>query len=428
MAYSIGAGAVWAVTGYITVELFLFLFYARRLRNFSEAHDCVTVPDFFAARFADQDGRLRTVLIAIILIFMVGYVSSQFVGGGKAFAASFGLSPTAGVLLTALIVLVYTTLGGFLAVSLSDTLQACIMIVALVVVPLIAIADRGGLLAVVTELRGFDVTAIDPLALSAGVIIGFLGIGLGSPGNPHIIVRYMSIADPDQLRASAIVATVWNVVMAWGALFIGLAGRVYFPDVAMLPDADTEKLYPLLAAQHLHPVAFGIVVASIFAAIISTADSQLLVAASSVVRDFYEKILHRGEIIPQARLVLYSRVVVALLVTASVVVGLLAEALVFWLVLFAWAGLGASFGPTSILALYWRKTTRAGVIAGLVTGTAITFIWELTPALSTRLYELVPAFAGALLATLTVSRLTRPPDDVERMFEVMKGRGLVRSP
>ncbi len=119
---------------------------------------------------------------------------------------------------------------------------------------------------------------------------------------------------------------------------------------------------------------------------------------------------------------------VALLVTASVVVGLLAEALVFWLVLFAWAGLGASFGPTSILALYWRKTTRAGVIAGLVTGTAITFIWELTPALSTRLYELVPAFAGALLATLTVSRLTRPPDDVERMFEVMKGRGLVRSP
>ncbi len=416
------------MTGYITVELFLFLFYARRLRHFSEAHDCVTVPDFFAARFADQDGRLRTVLIAIILIFMVGYVSSQFVGGGKAFAASFGLSPTAGVLLTALIVLVYTTLGGFLAVSLSDTLQACIMIVALVVVPLIAIADRGGLLAVVTELRGFDVTAIDPLALSAGVIIGFLGIGLGSPGNPHIIVRYMSIADPDQLRASAIVATVWNVVMAWGALFIGLAGRVYFPDVAMLPDADTEKLYPLLAAQHLHPVAFGIVVASIFAAIISTADSQLLVAASSVVRDFYEKILHRGEIIPQARLVLYSRVVVALLVTASVVVGLLAEALVFWLVLFAWAGLGASFGPTSILALYWRKTTRAGVIAGLVTGTAITFIWELTPALSTRLYELVPAFAGALLATLTVSRLTRPPDDVERMFEVMKGRGLVRSP
>lgn len=291
MAYSIGAGAVWAVTGYITVEVFLFLFYARRLRLFSEAYDCVTVPDFFAARFGDHDGRLRTILILIILIFMVGYISSQFVGGGKAFAASFGLNPTAGVLVTATIVLGYTALGGFLAVSLSDTLQAFIMIVALIVVPVVAIADRGGLMAVVGELAAFDPTMIDPLALSAGAIIGFLGIGLGSPGNPHILVRYMSIAEPDQLRTSAVVGTIWNVVMAWGALFIGLAGRVYFPDVGMLPNADTEQLYPFLAAQHLPPVAFGIVVASIFAAIISTADSQLLVAASAVVRDFYEKIL-----------------------------------------------------------------------------------------------------------------------------------------
>lgn len=426
MAYLRGVGAVWSVTGYIVVELFLFLFYARRLRHFSETHDCVTVPDFYAARFGDRDGRLRTVLIAIILIFMVGYVSSQFVGGGKAFAASFGLSPNAGVLLTALIVLAYTALGGFLAVSLSDTLQAIIMIVALVVVPVIAIIDGGGLVAVVDQLRAFDPTLVDPLALGAGVIIGFLGIGLGSPGNPHIIVRYMSIANPDQLRASAVVGTVWNVVMAWGALFIGLAGRVYFPDVAMLPSGDTEQLYPVLAAQHLHPVAFGIVVASIFAAIISTADSQLLVAASSVVRDFYEKILHRGEVIPQKRLVLYSRIVVVALVTAALVVGLLAEALVFWLVLFAWAGLGASFGPTSILALYWRRTTRAGVIAGLLTGTAITFVWELTPALSSRLYELIPAFTGGLLATVIVSLWTRPPEDVDTMFASMRGRSATR--
>lgn len=422
MAYSLGASAVWAVTGYIVVEVFLFIFYARRLRYFSDVYDCVTVPDFFASRFGDEDGRLRTVLIAIILIFMVAYVSAQFVGGGKAFAASFGMSTTAGVLVTALIVLAYTTLGGFLAVSLSDTVQAGFMIVALVVVPALAIADGGGLGAIVAELSAFDPMYVDPLALSAGAIIGFLGIGLGSPGNPHIIVRYMSIADADQLRASAVVGTIWNVVMAWGALFIGLAGRVYFPDVAMLPDADTENLYPVLAAQHLHPVAFGVVVASIFSAIMSTADSQLLVAASSVVRDFYEKILRRREEVSQRRLVLYSRAVVALLVIAALAVGLLAEALVFWLVLFAWAGLGASFGPTSILALYWRRTTRAGVIAGLVTGTAITFVWELTPALSERLYELIPAFAGGLVATLIVSRWTRPPDDVDGMFQNMRRR------
>ncbi len=420
MAYSIGAGAVWAVTGYITVELFLFLFYARRLRHFSDRFDCVTVPDFFAARFGDRDGRLRAVLILIILIFMVAYVSSQFVGGGKAFAASFGLDETAGILITALIVLLYTTLGGFLAVSLSDTIQACFMIVALVVVPVLAISDQGGLLAVYSELAAFDLTLVDPVALSAGAGLGFLGIGLGSPGNPHIIVRYMSIAGADQLRTSAVVGTIWNVVMAWGALFIGLVGRVYFPEVDMLPGADTEQLFPALAAQQLHPIFFGVIVAAIFAAIMSTADSQLLVAASSVVRDFYEKILHRDEEIPQKRLVFYSRLVVTLLVIAALVVGLTAEALVFWLVLFAWAGLGAALGPTSILALYWRGTTRAGVMAGLVAGTAVTFIWELTPPLASGLYELIPAFAAGALTTVLVSRLTRKPDDVDAMFRAMR--------
>ncbi|MFQ6045279.1 MAG: sodium/proline symporter [Gemmatimonadales bacterium] len=420
MAYSIGATAVWAVTGYITTELFLFLFYARRIRQFAEAHDCVTLPDFFAARFGDKSGVLRSVLIVIILIFMVGYVSAQFVGGGKAFAASFGLSPTTGVVLTAVIVLAYTTIGGFLAVSLSDMLQACIMIAALVAVPLIAIGDRGGLGPVIAELQSIDPAAIDPVALSAGVVIGFLGIGLGSPGNPHIIVRYMSIAEPNQLRYSAVVGTVWNVVMAWGALFIGLAGRVYFPDAAMLPDSDTEQLYPLLASQHLHPAFFGIVVASIFAAIISTADSQLLVAASSVVRDLYEKIIRRGEKVPQKRLVLYSRIVVVLLVGAALVFGVLAEQLVFWLVLFAWAGLGAAIGPTSILALYWRRTTRAGVIAGLVTGTAVTFIWENVAALEPLIYELIPAFGAALLATLLVSRWTAAPEDADSLMASMR--------
>jgi sodium/proline symporter len=420
MAFTMGASAVWAVVGYIVVEMFLFLFYARRLRYFSEAYDCVTVPDFYAARFGDRDGLLRTVLIVIILIFMVGYVSAQFVAGGKAFAGSFGLDPTTGVLLTAAIVVIYTSVGGFLAVSLSDTLQACIMIAALVIVPVTAIIDRGGLEVVLTQLQALDPTAVDPFALSVGAAIGFVGIGLGSPGNPHIIVRYMSIGDPDQLRYSAVVGTIWNVVMAWGALFIGLVGRAYFPDVAMLPGSDTEQLYPILAQQQLHPVFFGVVVASVFAAIISTADSQLLVAASSVVRDFYEKILHKGEVLPQRRLVLYSRIVVLLLVMGALVFGVLAEQLVFWLVLFAWAGLGAAIGPTSILALYWRGTTRAGVIAGLVTGTVVTIAWEKTPWLSPHMYELVPAFLAALVVTLLVSKRTRAPDDTARLFAAMK--------
>jgi Na+/proline symporter len=230
----------------------------------------------------------------------------------------------------------------------------------------------------------------------------------------------MSIDDPAQLRYSAVVGTIWNVVMAWGALFIGLVGRVYFPDVTMLPGGDTESLYPLLAQQHLPPVLFGVVVASIFAAIMSTADSQLLVAASTVVRDLYERVWHRGETIPQRRLVLLSRATVVLLVGLAVGFGLAADQLVFWLVLFAWAGLGASLGPTSILALFWRRTTKAGVIAGIVTGTVTTVIWYLVPALKSRVYELVPAFLLALVAAVLVSLVTRPPGRVDALHAAME--------
>ncbi|MDQ7054279.1 MAG: sodium/proline symporter [candidate division KSB1 bacterium] len=382
----------------------------------------MTLPDFFAERFEDRDGRLRILLTGIILIFMVSYVAAQFVGGGKAFSASFHLSQTSGILLTAGIVLIYTMLGGFLAVSLTDMLQAIFMILALVILPVVAILHKGGLSAVLAQLQQLDASLIDPYALSFGAFIGFIGIGLGSPGNPHILVRYMSIADADQLRTSAVVGTLWNVVMAWGALFIGLAGRVYFPDVSMLPASDTENLYPLLAQQHLHPILFGMVVASIFAAIMSTADSQLLVAASSVVRDVYEKVIHRGRELQQRQLVLYSRIVVFVLVILAILLGLIAQKLVFWLVLFAWAGLGASLGPTSILALFWRGTTRAGVIAGLLTGTLITIIWYYTPVLKSSLYELVPAFFIAALVTVLVSRLTRPPRNADAMMELMRGK------
>lgn len=409
MAYTRGASAIWAVVGYVVVELFLFLYYARRLRVAAEQYDAVTVPDFFAARFGES-GTLRAVSALVIFIFMISYVAAQLTAGGKAFAAGFGLDPVSGILLTAGIVLVYTALGGFLAVSLTDVLQAALMLLALVVVPVWAIVARGGLDRVLAELAALDPALVDPLALGLGVFLGFLGIGLGSPGNPHILARYMSIESAEQLRTSAIVGTVWNVLMGWGAVFIGLAGRAYIPQVAALPQADPENLYPVLAADLLPPVLFGLVIAAIFAAIMSTADSQLLVAASAVVRDFYEKGLRRGEPVPQARLVLLSRVTVVVLLCASLLLGFFADELVFWLVLFAWAGLGAAFGPTSILALYWRGTTRAGVLAGIVAGTGVTFAWKLILRLDEVLYELIPAFLAGLVVTWLVSLATGAAD------------------
>lgn len=419
MAYAQGPSAIWAVAGYVFVELFLFLYYARRLRNFTEARNCITVPDFFAERFDDKDGKLRITLVVIFLIFMIGYVSAQFVAGGKAFASGFGMEMSTGIMITALIVVVYTILGGFLAVSLTDMIQAIFMIFALVILPAIAIYDFGGLGVALGQLAGMDGMYVDPFAISAGAAIGFLGIGLGSPGNPHILARYMSIDDSKQLRAAAVIGTTWNVIMGWGAVFIGLAGRAWFPDVAMLPGSDTENLFPVLAQQHLHPALFGIVLASIFAAIMSTADSQLLVAASSVVRDIYDKLIKKEEEIPQKTLVLYSRLVVLGLVLLAVLFGFIAEELVFWLVLFAWAGLGASIGPTSILALYWKGTTRAGVFAGLITGTVVTIVWYYIPLLKENMYELIPGFIAAFLATWLVSLVTEPAPETGQAFKDM---------
>ncbi|MCB2198002.1 sodium/proline symporter [bacterium] len=420
MAYTRGASALWAVVGYILVEFLLFFFYAPRLRRFSEHYDSLTLPDFFATRFNDRNGVLRGVMVLIIILFLGSYVSAQFVGGGKAFAASFGVEGSSGILITAGIVLVYTLLGGFLAVSLTDMLQAFFMLFALLILPILAIADQGGWAEVTAMLNQFDPTFLDPMAIGLGALIGFAGIGLGSPGNPHILVRYMSIDDPKQLKYSAYVGTIWNVLMAFGAVLIGLVGRTYFATPDLL-GGDTENLYPMLAQQHLHPVLFGIVVASIFAAIMSTADSQLLVVGSSVVVDIYEKLLRKGKPLPHKQAVLISRVVILVLVVAALTFGMLAKKLVFWLVLFAWAGLGASLGPTSILALFWKRTTRAGILAGMLTGTVVTIVWYYTPALKGALYELIPGFLLGALATVVVSLLTKPPDDVDRMMNVMRG-------
>ncbi len=421
MAFEMGFSALWAVLGYTVVEFFLFFFYAPRIRCFSEKYDCITVPDFFAERFEDKSGALRTVVVAIIIIFMIAYVSAQFVAGGKAFESSFHLTETQGILLTTIIVLFYTMVGGFLAVSLTDTIQGLFMIVALLILPLIAISHLGGFGAFFIQASNLgDGHFFNPLALGVGGLIGFLGIGLGSPGNPHIIARYMSIKDPAKLRAVAVVGTSANVIMGLGAIITGMAGRIYFPDVSLLPGADQENIYPVMASHHLHPVLFGVVIASIFAAIMSTADSQLLVAASALVRDIYEKLVHRHREIPQKKLVVLSRLVVVLLVILALLLGLLAEKLVFWLVLFAWAGLGAAFGPTSILALFWKGTTRAGMIAGMISGALTVILWIRVPLLANLIYELIPGFFIALVVTLVVSRFTRKPEGADVLHGAMR--------
>lgn len=404
-SYTMGLSAIWAVAGYIVVEFFLFIFYAPRLKKFADKHNCITIPDFFAARFGDKNGSLRILITTIFIIFMITYVAAQFVGGGKAFFAYFGLQYSTGLVLTASLVLVYTLLGGFLAVSYTDVLQAIVMLIALVALPIIGIMNKGGFSETFSGLSSMNPSYFNPVAFGMGSLISFLGIGLGSPGNPHILVRYMSIKDHRQLKYSAVVGTTWNILLAAGAFMIGIVAKIYFPEVQMLPGQDPENAFVSLASEVLSPALVGIVLAAVIASIMSTADSQLLVAASSVVRDFYEKYLNKDRDIPQEKLTLLSRVVITLLVYLAVILGFIVEDMVFWFVLFAWAGLGAAIGPASIQALFRYKTTKSGVMAGMVTGTLTVFIWKSNPLLSSKIYELIPAFLIAWLVTHLVSSL-----------------------
>jgi sodium/proline symporter len=380
------------------------------------------LPDFFESRFKDKTNILRVISVLIILIFMISYVAAQFLAGGKAFSTSFHVSEMSGILLTAVIVLVYTALGGFLAVSLTDMIQALFMIFALLVLPIIAIIHAGSWSGIVGILHSFNPKFLDPFAFAAGGIVGFLGIGLGSPGNPHILVRYMFVDDPRQLRKSCLIGTIWNTLMGWGAIFIGLVGRAYYLKPEALPEGDPENLFPFMAAAHLHPLLVGVVIASILAAIMSTADSQLLVASSGVVRDIYQKILAKGRSIPQKKLVRLSRINVLCLVAAALALGAIAKQYVFWLVLFAWGGLGASFGPPLLLSLFWKRVTKAGAAAGFVSGTAVTIIWNQVGALKSLIYELVPAFLVSAVLTILISFFTSPPREAEEELIKIKPR------
>jgi SSS family solute:Na+ symporter len=420
VAFQRGVSALWMAVGYIAVECALFWSYGRRLRRLAGDADAITLPDVYVARFGEGRGGLRVLLAGIFLLFMTPYVGAQLVAGGKTFHSLLALDTHAGIALTAGIVLAYTVMGGFLAVSLTDVVQACFMLFSLLVLPVMALFDLGGLGVLREQLSLLDPGYVDAFALSAGALVGFLGIGLGSPGNPHILVRFMSIRDPEALRGAALIGTTWNVLMAFGALMIGLVGRAFFPDAAALPNGDHEMVYPALAEAHLHPVLYGVVIASIFAAIMSTADSQLLVAASAVVRDVYEKLLCRTRAPSPAnasaaagddaeaearRLVRLSRLVIVLLVPLATAIALGGGQVVNKLVLYAWGGLGAAIGPTSILMLYWRRTTRAGVMAGMLAGAGTLIVWEeLGPS---DIYELVPAFAAGLVVTVLVSLGTR---------------------
>lgn len=404
LALATGFEAIWAAIGCCAGILFSWVFISGRLRTESEKFGALTLPDFFEARYNDRCHTIRIVSTIIIVFFFTLYVSAQFLAAGKVLNATFGISTLTGMMIGACIILFYTIMGGFFAVAWTDLFQGLIMIVTLVLLPVVGIFALGGFGNIAPA-----VSKIDPklLTIAQGktglemilAVAGGLGIGLGYMGQPHLLARFMAIKDPKKLRQGSLIAMSWALLAFWGAVFIGIAGMGLFKELI----TDQEQIMPMMANILLPAGLAGVLISGAIAAMMSTADSQLLVTTSAISEDIYHQMMNKEA--SQKRLVIISRVGTVCIGLVAFVLALTAKQLVYWLVLYAWAGLGASFGPALLLTLWWKKTTKWGVLSGMIVGTVTVLIWYNVPALKNFLYELIPGFFFALLAIVVVSLL-----------------------
>ncbi|MBU0742903.1 sodium/proline symporter [bacterium] len=413
LAFVSGMSAFWVAVGCVSGIAFSWFAIARRLRVETERLGSLTLADYFESRHGDTTRSIRLIAASIILFFFTFYVAAQFLAAGKVLNYYLGVTHLQGMLIGAALVLFYTMAGGLYAVAWTDLVQGVIMLFTLVVLPLAVLGEVGGLPGLQSALGGYDLRYLMPLpgesswaAISAA--LGSLGIGLGYMGQPHLVLRFMAITSGDEVGKGRIIAVTWAVLAFVGAVMIGLTGLAHFgPEV--LGEGrlivDQEQLMPMMAREFLPEWLAVIMICGAIAAMMSTADSQLLSSASTVSEDVYRRLLRPDA--DQGRLLLISRLATLAVGCAAFLLAWRADALVYSLVLYAWAGLGAAFGPPLLLSLWWRRTSRAGVIAGLLTGTAVVLAWYNIPALRSQLYELVPGFALSLAATVVFS-LLRP--------------------
>jgi len=404
-----GISALWTAIGCAIGTLFGWIGIAGKLRTFTEKLKSLTIPDYLEDRFNDSSHTIRAIATSIIALFMVAYVSAQFVASGKILSETFGWDYYIALIVGVIILTFYTMMGGFFAVAWTDVFQGMLMVAIIVFLPIVGIINLGGLDKIFAKTARANPLALSPtFGYSGLLLILFLSASMswmfGYAGQPHILTRYMAIKEKRKLRQSALIGTVWVILSLWGAVFIGLIGLAYF---AKLP--DPEKVMPLLALHLLPRWMAGIVIAAITAAIMSTADSQLLVATSAIVEDVYHKLINKDA--DHKKLVFLSRVTVSML---SLFAFLLAVqgGVVYFLVAFAWGGLAAAFGPLIILSLWWRRITKQGAIAGMITGTFTVIIWDKCGIASSLPTELIipgmlPAFFVSLFAIILVSILTQ---------------------
>ena len=448
LAYWTGlADAFWTAAGLAIGTYINWLIVARRLRHYSEiAGNAITLPDFFSNRFHEKKKVIMTISSLFILIFFCVYASSCFVTCGKLFSSLFGVNYQTMMIIGALFVVVYTFLGGFLAESASDFMQAVVMVLALVIILVLGTIAAGGIGEVFTNLKTipgylefFNIST--PVLNEAGeqVIqngvplfgeaapysiisaLSMLAWGLGYFGMPQVLLRFMAIRHKDELKKSRRIATVWVIISLAAAILIGFIGRAYIP-TQFVTNSDAENVFSYLASILMHPLFAGLVSAGILAATISSSDSYLLIAASAFSKNLWQRIFRKDA--SDKEIMHVGRAALLIIAFLGAVIAMDEDSIIFTIVSFAWAGFGATFGPLMLFSLFWKRTTRAGAVAGMLSGGAMVFIWNflIKPIGGVwGIYELLPAFIISSIFIVVVSLISKEPDEqIKREFEEAK--------
>lgn len=448
VAYWYGlADAFWTALGLAVGTYFNWLIVSKRLRRYSvRANNSITLPEFFSNRFREKNKVIMTIAALFILIFFTVYASSCLVTCGKLFSTLFGAPYIPMMIIGAVFVLVYTILGGFLAESASDFMQSIVMIIALGVVLTIGLVNAGGPMAVFEnagKIPGFlDFFGLaTPITNDAGVqavvgttplfgeatpysilsVFSMMAWGLGYFGMPQVLLRFMAIREEGELKRSRRIAMIWVVISLAVAVFIGIIGRQIFP-TAHLTLSAAENIFITMANSALPPILAGFVMAGILAATISSSDSYLLIAASALAKNVFQGVVKKNATDKQVMLV--SRITLLVIAAIAIIIALDENSVIFKIVSFAWAGFGATFGPLMLFSLFWKRTTQAGAIAGMIGGAGMVFLWKLVISQlggAFAIYELLPAFIFSAICIVVVSLLTPAPSkEVEEDFEAVK--------
>ena len=421
--YAFGLIEAWIAIG-LTIGAYLnWMFIAPRLRSYTEvAKNSITIPSFFENRLHDSSRSLRVASGAIVLVFFVFYVSSMMVAGGEFFNVAFDTPYLTGMLIVAGVTLLYTLIGGFLGASLTDVVQGTLMMVALLVIPVVALFSVGGVGDVSSAIREVDSSRLSFFGeggLSGAttiLIISGLAWGLGYFGQPHIIVRFMAMKNAASAKSARRVGISWMAISLVGAVITGLVGIAYFHEAGTELD-NPEHVVLALSDILMHPLIVGFVFAAVVAAIMSTVSSQLIVSSSAFVEDIYGMF---GRKTSERSLLIMGRACVLIVGIIAALLALDPADTILNLVAFAWAGFGASFGPAIMLALFWRKLSNWGALAGMVSGAATVFIWSAygPEIFGQSLYEIVPGFLINVVVAMVVSKLTYTPNpEIETEFD-----------